>query len=66
MYGQIAIQLLKFFLLKIAKWQCARTFQNFKKIIFFECEWPNGNLNDLCMDELLFGHSLSNSNTNGN
>ena len=29
-----------------------------KNIIYiFECEWPNGNLNDLCMAELPFGHS---------
>ena len=37
-----------------------------KNIYIFECEWPNGNSNNLCMAYLPFVHSHSNSNTNGN
>ena len=46
----------------------ANFIRHFKiKIIYiFECEWPNGNLNNLCMAKLPFGHSHSNSNANRN
>ena len=44
-----------FFLLKMAEWQFGQTFQN-KNIYIFECEWRNGNLNDLCMVKLPFKH----------
>ena len=68
-YGRISIQLFRSFLpflLKTAEWQFGKTFQNKKYIYIFECEWPNGNSDDLCIAELPFGHSQSNSNTNGN
>ena len=51
------------FLFKMAKWQLAGHYKILKNHIF-ECEWPNGNLNDLCTAELLFGFSHSQSNGN--
>ena len=53
------------FLLQMAEWQFGQTFQN-KNIYICECEWPNGNLNDLCMAELPISRLPSNSNANGN
>ena len=53
------------YLLKIAKWQFGRTFQN-KNYYNFECEWANGNLDDFCMAKLPFSHSHSNANANAN
>ena len=44
----------------------ARHFKIKKNICIFECEWLNGNSNDLCMAEFPFGRSNSNSNANGN
>ena len=35
------------------------------KYKIFECEWMNGNSNDLCMTKWQFGCSHSNSNANG-
>ena len=35
-----------------------------KNIYIFECEWLNGNSNDLCTAKLPFGRSHSNSNAN--
>ena len=61
-YSQIAIQLFRnfcaFFIENswIAIWP---DISKWKNINIFECEWPNGNLNDLCMAELPFGHSHS-------
>ena len=51
------------FLLKTAEWKFGRTFQN---IYIFECEWLNGNSNDLWTAKLPFGSSHSNSNAIGN
>ena len=53
------------FLLKMSEWQFGQTFQNEKYIYIFECEWLNGNSNDLCTAELPFSSSHSNSNANG-
>ena len=50
------------------KWLNGNLVRHFKiKTIFiFGCELPNGYSNDLCMDELPFGHSHSNSKANAN
>ena len=47
----------------MAGWQFGQTFQN-KNIYIFECQWANGNSNDLCMAKLPFDHSHSNANRN--
>ena len=70
-YGGITIWLFRnfdtFFIenIQIIKWQFGQTFQN-KKNYIFECGWPNGNSNDLCVADLSFGCSHSNSNANVN
>ena len=50
------------------KWPVGNFVRHFKieNIYFFECEWPNGNSNNLSIDELPFGHSHWNLNANGN
>ena len=49
------------------KWLNGNLARHFKikNIYIFECEWPNGNSNDLCTAKLPFGRSHWNSNTNG-
>ena len=68
-YGQIAIWLFRnfcaFFYWKRPNGNLARHFK-MKNIYIFECDWLNGNLNDLCIAKLPFSHSHSKSNTNGN
>ena len=54
-----------FFYWKQLNGNLARYFK-IKSICVFECEWPNGNSNDLCTAKLPFGRSHSNSNANGN
>ena len=58
-------EIFMFFYWKQLNGNLARYFK-IKSICVFECEWPNGNSNDLCTAKLPFGRSHSNSNANGN
>ena len=58
-------EILHLFCWKLLNGNLVRHFK-IKNIYIFECEWLNGNLNDLCTAELPFGHSHWNLNANGN
>ena len=67
-YRNCHLTIQKFWHLYYWKWPNANLAGHFKirNIYILECEWLNGNSNDLCTAELPFGSSHSNSNANGN
>ena len=67
-HGWIAIWLFSTFAPFYWKWPNGNLagHSQWKTVYIFECEWLNGNSNDLCMAELPFDLSHSNSNANGN